>query len=448
MFHSTWGHVITDNIRRLWFLKSDDFKTYFKNCPLVYLLCTKRGIFDIKSYQNFRRLLEILEIDVDSLQLIEQPTQFDKIILPGESFFVDTDHIRKFTAEYCETIDRVRHFALKNRTPTSSKKIYYFHGRRQIGEERLAEYFYSKGYAIIRPENLSLDEQLDLLINANSFASTLGSSSHNSIFLRNGTEAVFIPRNLHSLNNGVYQWSLNQINSINVTYIDSTLTLFSFLYSSNTFYIISRQLKQFFGDKFYSYEEADFKLFLRYIKKFMSAGRTVHNCAMNYYAPILKDFTEQLKQREDLIEAFDMPPGWEKFRPLLTYQTHVATRGWRDGWHNENQISNPIEKLRDIQAIKINFPNHKIYYSVYYDEAEGWSAEVQAPEQAGITSKRKSIFGIKIRLDEAGTKEFDILYRMHKFDDTWTPWAKNGETLYSYGVKLNAIQIKLEPKRT
>ena len=59
---------------------------------------------------------------------------------------------------------------------------------------------------------------------------------------------------------------------------------------------------------------------------------------------------------------------------------------------------------------------------------EGWTEEVTAPEQAGITGKSKSIYGIKIRLDEAGTKESNILYRVHKFDGEWTPWAKNGET--------------------
>jgi len=79
---------------------------------------------------------------------------------------------------------------------------------------------------------------------------------------------------------------------------------------------------------------------------------------------------------------------------------------------------------------------------------EGWTEEVTAPEQAGITGKSKSIYGIKIRIDEAGTKESNILYRVHKFDGEWTPWAKNGEELISYGVKLNAIQIKLETKRT
>jgi len=63
---------------------------------------------------------------------------------------------------------------------------------------------------------------------------------------------------------------------------------------------------------------------------------------------------------------------------------------------------------------------------------------------AGMNDIHKPIYGMKVWLDEAGTKEFDILYRMHKFDNTWTPWAKNGEELYSQGLKLNAIQIKLE----
>ncbi len=65
---------------------------------------------------------------------------------------------------------------------------------------------------------------------------------------------------------------------------------------------------------------------------------------------------------------------------------------------------------------------------------------------AGTVGVRKPIYGMKIRLDEAGIEKFDILYRMHKFDGEWTAWAKNGEELLSQGVKLNAIQINLAPK--
>lgn len=37
LFFHVWGHAITDNIRRLWFLKSEAFKRYFKDCRLVYV---------------------------------------------------------------------------------------------------------------------------------------------------------------------------------------------------------------------------------------------------------------------------------------------------------------------------------------------------------------------------------------------------------------------------
>ena len=437
MFHSTWGHVITDNIRRLWFLKSD-FMNQFKNCPLVYLLCTKREVFTLESYKNFRRLLEILEVDVDAFRPITEPKRFDKIILPDESY----DYGSEFTKEYIEMIDRVKNFAVKNKTPTSCKKIYYFHSARP-SEEHLAKYFGSKGYEIISPEKLTLDEQLNLLINCESFASTIGSSSHNSVFLRDGTETIFIPRGAVASTNS-YQRTLNAVNSINANYIDSTITLYSLWYS-NILYIVSSQLKKFFGDKWNGYEEEDFKNFLQYVKVNIKAGRTANAKAKEYYAPILEEFMAQLKQREDLITAADMPPNWETFQPPFSFQTHIAKKGWGD-WNYENQISNDLDQQLQIEAIKMNFHDHKLYYSVYYNDEEGWSEEVSNGEPAGTTGQTKAIYGVMIRLDEAGTKKSDILYRVHKFDGNWTDWAKNGEAIYSHGQKLNAIQIKLETK--
>lgn len=441
MFHSTWGHFITDNMSRIWFLKSE-LMNQFKNCPIVYLLCTKIvSSFTLESRKDVCRFLEILEVDVYKLRLVEQPTQFDKIILPDESF----NCCRRYTNEYRETIDCLKNFALKNRTPISNKKFYFYHGMRQIGEERLAEYFKSNGYEIISHEQRSnFDEELNLLIQCESFASNIGSISHNSVFLRDGTEAVFIPRGVGAHLNP-YQMSLNEFNSINAYYLDSTLALFGNEYT-NLLYIISRQLKRFFGDKWYGYEEQDFKNFLQHVKNSISRSLVITPKSKKYYAPILEDFMSQLKQREDLIAAYNMPPRWETFQPTLSYQTHVHHKGWGDGCKCENEVSNPLDQMLDVLAIKINFPEHKVYYSVYFNEQEGWSKEVASPEMAGTVGIRKPIYGIRIRLDEAGQKEFDILYRVHKFDGEWTDWAKNGETLYSYGQKLNALQIKLEPK--
>ena len=417
-------------------MKSYAFKDEFKDCPLVYIPWEKNPL---ELNKNFCRLLEILEIEVDKLQPITQPTQFDKIILPDESLFVKGDY--KFTAEYRDTIEQVRHFAFKNRTLTSVEKIYYYHGRRnQKGEERLAEYFKSKGYEIILPEKLTFDEQLNLLLNCKSFAATIGSISHNAIFLHDGAEAIFLPRYINRFTE--YQVMVDQIHPINTHYIDTSMSILA-TWTDFPCYVISEQLKRFFGDKFDGYDEEDFKDFLKYVKNSLGKGQVVNENVKNAYGEIFTDFMARLKQRQDLITACNMPPRWEKFQPSLTYQTHIHTKGWI-AWQNEERISGSTENKLDIQAIKINFPNHKVYYSVYFNDAEGWSAEVSNSEQAGTTGKSKPIFGIRILLDEAGAKEFNILYRVHKFDGTWTDWAKNGEAIYSHGQKLNAVQIKLE----
>lgn len=281
-------------MKYLYFLKSLVFEREFKKCPLVYVsVVNKENVLLDSKHQNFRRLLEILEIDPDRLQHINQPTKFDKIILPDESFYADTEkHVRQFTKEYRETIDRLKNFAIKNWMPTSSNKIYYFYGRRgQIGEERLAEYFKSKGYDIIHPEKFTLDEQLNFMINCESFASTIGSSSHNSVFLRDGVQAIFIPRIARTFN--PYQSALNGVNSINANYVDSTLSLFGSFYAGYCF-IVSKHLKEFFGDKFNGYEEKDFETFLRYISYSRSKGFTVSQVAKNYYHEIFEEFSEQL----------------------------------------------------------------------------------------------------------------------------------------------------------
>ena len=410
----------------------------FKNCPLVYVAYNR---LDTEYQQSFRRLLEILEVNVDRLQRITQPTQFDKIILPDSSFAAG------YTNEYCEMMERVRDFALKNRTPISNKKLYFYHGVRQMGEERLAEYFKSKGYAIITHEQrVDFDEELNLLINCESFASTLGSCAHNSVFLLDGTETIFIPR--EGLFGRDYQVPLDQLKSLNANYIDSTMSIFD---KGNRYhcYIISEQLKRFFGDKWNGYEEEDFKIFLQYIKNSMTKEFDIDSREKQYYASTFPNFMAQLKRHKDLIASYDMPPRWEEFKPRLTYLTHIHIKGsWTDGLKFENQISNPLDQKLEILAIKVNFPNHKVYYSVYYNEEENWTEEVSINKWAGVIDKRKPIYGMRVRFDEAGAKEFNILYRMHKFDGTWTPWAKNGEAIYSHSQKLNAIQMKLEPVKS
>ena len=422
----------------MWFLNSDDFNQ-FKKCRLVYNPWFGRSLEKI---QDMKRLLEILDLKLDRIHPITQPTQFNRIIIPDSS--LESHPPGFFTNEYRETIDILRNFARKNRTPTSNKKFYFFYGSNQVGEERVAEYFKSKGYEIItHKQRLNFDEQLNRLINCDSFASPLGSVAHNSVFLREGTEAIFIPRSTGKFLFH-HQKIIDQMNSLNANYIDSTLSIFNSNHDSFCF-IISEQLKRFFGDKFDGYEEGDFKSFLDYVNSPVRKGRAINLHEEQLLGSVFTDFMAQLKQHKDLIATYNMPSDWDAFHPQVIYQTHVYMKGWGDGWKIEDQPSNPLDQKLEVLAIEVNYPGHKIYYQVYFNDEEGWSPEILSPEMAGTVGIRKPIYGLRVRLDEAGTKEFDILYRMHKFDGTWTPWAKNGEALYSNRQKLNAIQIKLEP---
>lgn len=303
LFAPAWGHDITVNLQKLWFLDSEVFKTSFKNCRIVFMPwkhAVGEGYHYIYQKKSFQRVLEILGIDPDSLYPIIRPTQFERIILPDNSFYTKDSRIF-FTQEYRDTIEQLRNFAQKNKTPTPSKKVYYFYGRHQIGEERLAEYLKSKGYLVVSPEKLTFDEQLNLLINCDSFASTLGSCSHNSIFLRDNTDVLFIPRAANRFTG--YQQALDQVHDLNINYVDSSMSLFGGIHGPNCL-IISEQLKRLFGDKFDGYAEDDFKIFLEYVNVCRKNNIGIIPKSKEIYGKGFSDFLEQLKKRKDLLSAY------------------------------------------------------------------------------------------------------------------------------------------------
>ena len=255
-------------------------------------------------HPNFYRLLNILGVDFKKFIPITEITQFKNIILPDESFFTFEGKPRFFTSEYVEMIDQIRNFAMKNQKSIPFKKVYFFHGQKQIGENRLANYFQSKGYAIIQPEKLTFEDQLNVLINCESFASTVGSCSHNLIFLKDHSEVILIPRAQYLTG---YQTALDQLHDLNINYIDSSLSLLVFEkpWGGPFFYYISDRLKNFFGDKSTEkFNEEDFKTFAEYILLAFQMKRPFNQEAFKYYGDIAKEFMDQLKNQKELLSSY------------------------------------------------------------------------------------------------------------------------------------------------
>ena len=296
MYFGVWGHCITDEIRRVWFLKTDIFKNYFSSCPIVINPWNGgEGLIP-----NFIKLLEILEVDLNKIILINKPMKFQNIILPDESFY--TEDTTLFTKEYFETIEQVRNYAQKNFTELPHKKFFLrYDYDMNFGEERFAEYFSQKGYEIIKPENFSLDDQLNIFANCEKLASTEGSCSHNSMFLKDNSEVLLIPRSSTRLT--IYQMALNQLHNQNVFYIDSAISFFATRDHGPFCYLISPQLKKFFGEN-ESWTTDDFEIFLQYANFSLEKNFKPLSTAKEYYHDILKLFMDELIQHKEIVEKY------------------------------------------------------------------------------------------------------------------------------------------------
>lgn len=244
MFLPVWGHCLTDNLQRLWFLRTKMYLDSYVDYPLIYVpMCEKYS-------DSFIRLLEILNVDWNRLIPITKVTTVKSLIIPDECFYTLDGSLRYFTQEYVDLIDTVRLYAIQNKKELPCSKFYFTYSNygssQNVGEIKLEKFFAKQGYQIISPEKYSLDEQLNILINCTSFASTAGSCGHNMIFLPDDAEVILIPRAVYLTG---YQLALDELRKQDIHYIDSSYSVFAHPVSPwwGPFYFYpSKQLMDYF----------------------------------------------------------------------------------------------------------------------------------------------------------------------------------------------------------
>ncbi len=246
-FIDVWGHFITNVLSRIWFLKSEDYNPGFFGAYCGF-----------NPKQNHKRFLEILGIDCEKILDISRPTRFRKIIVPDECFITEYDDCCEgnlkfmFTQEYRNLIDCVRDYANAHKTQLSNHKFYmsysHYKSGKSVGENHIEKFLRRHAYEIIFPEKLTLDEQLNVLANCTDFASTIGSCSHNMLFLNDGANVLLIPRANYLT---PYQLLIDQVHDLSVNYVDSTFSILAASWNPGEgpfLYYVSENLRKFFGD--------------------------------------------------------------------------------------------------------------------------------------------------------------------------------------------------------
>lgn len=250
----TWGHVLTDCLRKLWFLSSPEGKSFLAEGYKPVYIAGQFGN-DIPAYA--KKIFLLAGFDSDEWEHITVPTRFSCVVVPDSSF-ISENGSRTFTREYSDIIKKI--CATVQADAWRGEFIFYekiyltrtgIKSHKDFGEKRVEKAFERAGYTVISPEKYSVEQQIYFMARAKEVVATEGSIAHNAVFCGAGTKLVVL-RKANYIND--YQLAINEAADLNVTYIDanrSNMLLYKYRPWLGPFYIyITKPLKKFLSLRF------------------------------------------------------------------------------------------------------------------------------------------------------------------------------------------------------
>jgi len=251
-----FGHVFLESLSRLWYV----VKNKEDNRKIVFLKISKISEF----HYEFLRLLGIPK---ERIEIIDKPTQFSKVVIPDETIYA----LYGYKKEYNIVFDEIR----KNVVPKNDKKIYLT--RTQLKEhydenEEFFEQFYEKrGYKIIAPETLPLEEQIAYVSGADEIVTTAGTLSHFALFMDyNKKIVIFNRKQSRPL---IPQFIVNEARNMNAIHIDAMLELLPIEHVNGTVCLYpTEHFKKYITEEGIDFSEEELvvekeKIIVNYLKK-------------------------------------------------------------------------------------------------------------------------------------------------------------------------------------
>lgn len=201
-----FGRMISECLSRMWWHIDNTGNNY----KFVFISFYEE---DIIMFKEFFLMIGIME---DNIVLIKQPTRFEKIIVPEQSYY----HTGPFNDNALSVFNTIRDSV----KPAKNKKIYLTKSKLSVmpsmNEEYFENYFKSKGYEIVAPEKLSIREQIEVMAGAEEIACTRGTLPHMILFSKDKIKLTIL-----NMVNSVHQTQLwiNQARKAQCTYINVSI---------------------------------------------------------------------------------------------------------------------------------------------------------------------------------------------------------------------------------
>lgn len=246
-FLGVWGHCITDNLKKLWFLKTEQCSQLLSNgWKCVYVTYSDDDVSP-----NFRHIVECLGLDFSKFKRVTCATKFSEVCVPDNSIVWENDN-RYFYSQYTELINSLK---LKCSDLNGFDKIYlsrsrFSNYRKEIGEKNVERAFARQGYKIIYPEQYSFEDQLALMQSAKEIVVTEGSCAHNVVFCNSGTKVVILQKSNYF---NEYQLFINELAGLQVVYVNahhSVRVHKKYLFAGPFYICFTKELKSYLKIKF------------------------------------------------------------------------------------------------------------------------------------------------------------------------------------------------------
>jgi len=194
-FPGHFGHFMTEDLGRLWGWRIA--KEQFPDLKL--LISAKPPREEVLPFQ--RVMLEALGVSMDDVVCINQPVRVKRLIGASPQF-----HNRRFIDPDLETIwDDLRDALAPVADPSSPKRVFITRPaggqRRCLNSDEVEHRFVEAGFALVRPELLSVPDQVKLFSNAEVVAGYGGSGMFGAMFARQPGRRIVISSSQYTASN-------------------------------------------------------------------------------------------------------------------------------------------------------------------------------------------------------------------------------------------------------
>lgn len=186
-----------------------------------------RVAFTVRGMTHENPLIELLlrtGLTADDILFVERPTRFEKVIVPDQALYPsgrisldDAKAVYDLMRDSVPASDTRKVYLTRSQLPAMPRV-------QTLNEEIVETEFARRGFMIVAPEKLKLQDQISLLAGADEVATTTGTLSHLVAFCRDDVKLHLLPR-IHSTSGTTavpaVQWSLNHMRNVDLTVVEA-----------------------------------------------------------------------------------------------------------------------------------------------------------------------------------------------------------------------------------